>query len=53
MCNEEEKQLLELRFIEGFSLKEIADLLSIPIFTIQKRFYRLKKKLQVIREKRV
>lgn len=53
MCTEEEKQLLELRFIEGFSLKEIADYYSIPIFTIQKRFYRLKKKLQSFRESRV
>ncbi|MBL8005594.1 MAG: sigma-70 family RNA polymerase sigma factor [Candidatus Kapabacteria bacterium] len=51
-CTEEEKHLLELRFIEGFSLKEIADLHSTPVFTVQKRFYRLKKKLQSLRESR-
>ncbi|WP_214483186.1 sigma-70 family RNA polymerase sigma factor [Bacillus sp. SM2101] len=44
--NEDEKSIIILKFYQGYSLKEIADLLKIPLGTAKSVFYRALHKLR-------
>ncbi|WP_319799500.1 sigma-70 family RNA polymerase sigma factor [Jeotgalibacillus aurantiacus] len=44
--NEDEKSMVILRYYEGYSFKEIADLLDIPLGTAKTIFYRAIRKLR-------
>ncbi len=46
--NDEEKEIIELKWLFGYELKEIAEMKGCSLFGIQKRHQRILKKLQKI-----
>lgn len=51
--NEEERQIIFLRHFDGYSYKEIAEILDIPIGTVMSRLFYARKKLKKMLEGRI
>jgi len=51
MLDEKKREIIILRDIEGFSYREIAELLKIPLGTVMSRLHEARKELKRVMEK--
>jgi len=51
--NEEERQIIFLRHFDGYSYKEIAEILDIPVGTVMSRLFYARRKLKKMLEGRI